>query len=87
MRQRIEDLGRIAVMIDQILDHEVFGIYQGRNKDFTDFISGMPPEKSDDMLDKLIYGLSDIKEKLCDISSIAEGTDRLNEEPIGFNPL
>lgn len=81
MRKRVEDLGRICVMIDQIFDFGVWDLYQGRKKDFVDDFSEMDEEKQDHLLHSFIYGLDEIKEKLSEISSIAEGTDRLNESP------
>lgn len=79
MRERVEDLGRIAVMVDQILNLEIWDVYHGRRKDFIDIFRGLDEEKQDDLLHRLIYGLDGLKDKLQDISSIAEGTDRLNE--------
>lgn len=79
MRERVEDLGRISVMIDELLKRDIWDLYQGRNKDFADIFRTLHEEKQDDMLHNLIYGISDLKEKLYEISSIAEGTDRLNE--------
>jgi hypothetical protein len=81
MRKRIEDLGRIAVMINNVLDLEVWDCYFGRRKDFIDHFRGLDEEKQDTLLHKLIYGLDELKDKLCEISSVAEGTDSLNEPP------
>ena len=79
MRQRVEDLGRIAVLIDNILKEDLWDLYQGRNKDFVEIFNAMPEEKRDDLLHNLIYGISGIKEKIYEIGSIADGTDILNE--------
>jgi len=82
MRERVEDLGRISVMVDQVLCLDVWDLYRGRNKDFEEFFESLDEEKQDELLRNLIYGIAAIKEKLEEISSIAEGTDRLNEPPL-----
>lgn len=79
MRERVEDLGRVSVMVDQVLSLDVWELYHGRKKDFEEFFESLDEERRSDLLHKLIYGLDDVKEKLYEISSIAEGTDRLNE--------
>lgn len=79
MRKRIEDLGRIAVLVEKLFDADVWYVYTGRNKDFVDYFNELDDEKKDDILHKLIYGLDDLKSSISDISLIAEGTDRLNE--------
>jgi hypothetical protein len=82
MRERVEDLGRITVMVDQLLSLDVWDLYHGRKKDFEEFFRSLDEERQDDLLHKLIYGLDDVREKLCEISCIAEGTDRLNESSL-----
>ena len=79
MRKRIEDLGRICVMIDDILDLDVWDLYSGRKKDFTEYFEDLCEQDRDDLLHNLIYGLEGVKDKLYKVSEIAEGTDRLNE--------
>ncbi len=68
-------------MIDVLLEAETWDLYGGRNKDFLDYFSSLEEEKKDDLLHKLIYGLSHIKDKLCEISVIADGMDSLNDPP------
>lgn len=80
MRERVEDLGRILVLVDTLLDLDVFDLYQGRNKDFIEYFNGLDNEKQQNLLNKLIYGIQDVKEKIYDISSIARGMDLLNEK-------
>lgn len=80
MRTRVEDLGRISVLIDNILDLDVFELYSGRDKDFEDFFGSLEKEKKSDLLHKLIYGLSEVRNNLYIVSSVADGLDALNEE-------
>lgn len=82
MRERVEDLGRISVMVDQVLNLDVWDLYHGRKKDFEEFFDSLDEERRSELLHNLIYGLDDVKEKLYEVSSIAEGTDRLNESPL-----
>ena len=73
MRERVEDLGRIQVMISHLLDQDLFDmISHVRKKDFLDDFSN----KSEDERDTFI---EDIQEKLYDILCIANGQDTLNE--------
>lgn len=79
MRERVEDLGRISVMTNQLLDLDVWDVYCGRNKDFGEFFRSRDEDQQDELLHNLIYGLDRMKGILHEIGSIAEGTDRLNE--------
>jgi hypothetical protein len=81
MRERIEDLGRIAVLTDIILDLDFWDTYHGRNKDFVDHFRTLSEGMQDDLLHNLIYGIDGLKDKILNINSIAEGIDRLNEPP------
>ena len=82
MRHRIEDLGRLAILLDHIVNQEIldslFGLYHGRNKDFIDWFESQSKEKQEDFLYKLPYALETIKEKLYECIAIAEGIDDLN---------
>jgi hypothetical protein len=81
MRERVEDLGRISVLIRNILDLEVFEMYQGRNKDFVDYVFNLSEDARHDLLRTLIYGIAEIREKLHGIADIADGCDILNTDP------
>lgn len=78
MRQRVEDLGRISILIDHILQKDVFEIVTGRNKDFPEHFFSKDKDKQYEILHNFVYGVSDIKDQLYQILSIAEGTDDLN---------
>lgn len=83
MRERVEDLGRIAVLTDVILDLDLWEKYHGRNKDFVDYFRTISEDAQDELLHDLIYGIDGLKDKICAINSIAEGMDALNERCIG----
>jgi hypothetical protein len=81
MRQRIEDLGRIAAILSKdICDHSLFSLYTGRNKDFIEYFELLPEEKKDDLLHSMIYSISDLRDQLYELLEIANGEDRLNQE-------
>ncbi len=81
MRHRVEDLGRLAVLIRNLLDHPLFqeSFLPGRPKDYWEWFSELPEEKKNDVLHAWVYGIENISEKLYEMLEIAEGTDRLNE--------
>jgi hypothetical protein len=87
MRQRVEDLGRISVLLDQVLELNIFELYEGRLKDFPDFFEELDEEKKEELLRKLIYGLDNIKDHVYKIKEIAEGQDRLNEPTERYNHI
>ena len=81
MRQRVEDLGRIAAILESLMDqHELFHLIQCREKDFVDHFEEMSEDKKEDLLHSLAYGISHLKNILYDVLIIAQGRDELNEE-------
>lgn len=80
MRERVEDLGRIQVMISHLLDQDLFDmISHVRKKDFLDDFSNKSEDERDTFIHQLPYQIEDIQEKLYDILCIANGQDTLNE--------
>lgn len=83
MRQRLEDLGRLAVLLRHLLDHELFAdegrLRPRRPKDYGEWFEPKTEDQKDDILRAWAYGIEDMSEKLYDMLSIAEGTDSLNE--------
>lgn len=80
MKHRLEDLGKISVMIDCLLEilEEFEEVYPGRNKDFVDWFDEQDEEKKETVLHKLVYDRESIKERLYKISEIADGRDNFN---------
>lgn len=74
-RERIEDLGRISVLSDDLSNHEVFEIYTGRRKDIHEYWASLDSEQKDDFLHNMAYGLNDVHEKLLKIWEISTGED------------
>lgn len=82
MRHRLEDLGRLTVMIDNLLEHELFdglSLRPGRPKDYDEWFNSKTEDQKDDIIRAWVYGIESIRDKLCDMLSIAQGTDPLND--------
>lgn len=80
MRQRIEDLGRLAVMLKNLLDNELFEQRDVRNKDYCTWFNDQTEERRDDIIHGMVYKIDSAKDKIYDMISIAEGSDCLNEK-------
>lgn len=68
MRQRVEDLGRIMVLIDQILDNDL--LCYARTSDTIDYITRD--------IQQAACNIDNVKEKLYECLSITKGDDYLN---------
>lgn len=83
MRQRLEDLGRLSVLIRNLLDHQLLtdrgDLRPSRPKDYDEWFASKTDDQKDDILRAWAYGIEDISNQLYDMLSIAEGTDPLNE--------
>ena len=80
MRERIEDIGRICVMIDNLLEHEVFELIRCRDKDFVDVFNEMKKQQRDELLHSMAYGISAVEDELYEMLSITKGNDPLNSD-------
>jgi len=84
-RERIEDLGRLMVKIDNILEHDLFtrpgnnGVYCYRIKDFPSVFHEFDKEKQTDWVMETLYGIDSVKESLYECLEISKGEDTLNE--------
>ena len=81
MRERVEDLGRISVMLKGILDSELLDETNRpwRPKDANEWFDELSDEKKDDFIHNTAYRLQELEHELYEILAIAEGTDTLNE--------
>ncbi len=84
MRQRVEDLGRLSVLLRDLLDHNLFSneFNPHRPKDCDEWFSSQTEDRKDSILEAWVHGLSDFKEKLYLMLLIAEGSDELNAAAI-----
>ena len=81
MRQRIEDLGRIAVMLDNLLEHDFFEKFknlQVRPKDFLDWFDVQDQDFKDTFIHSIGYTCESLSSAIYEIREIARGEDVLN---------
>ncbi len=72
--ERIEDLGKLAVMIDDMRSSQLFvDLPWSRAKDAYDGFSSLNEEEKCDCIHNIAYGLLSLNEKLCDCLVIANG--------------
>lgn len=81
MRHRIEDLGRLSVLIQVLLEHDLFNkaLLPSRSKDYPIWFSEMSEDEKDETVRFFVYGIEEAREQLCCMLEIAEGEDALNE--------
>ena len=78
-RERVEDLGKLSVMLDNILENEIFeNTLWSRAKDFPDVFFSMDEDKQFESIRNFAYGLESFKEKIYECLSIANGQDESN---------
>ena len=76
-KERIEDLGRIAELIRQVLNHDMWDIKDtfSRDKDFGELFQALPQDKQYDKLHELAYNMSSLRDLLYDVKEIADGDE------------
>lgn len=79
MRQRVEDLGRIAALLRMILDMPLFEERHYRKKDFLEHLEALTADQREKLLYSIPYQVDDVKDRLYEILEIAEGVDILNQ--------
>jgi len=80
MRNRLEDLGRILVLLENALNLDIFDEFECRNKDFVEWVEELTEEKREKILHPIPYQIQEIQEKLYEMREIASGLDRLNNQ-------
>ena len=76
MRDRIEDLGRLAEKLSGLCDHEIFDWKENkRSKDASDWFMELSDEKKSDIIHSLAYNLDYINNQLHDCYQIARHGD------------
>jgi len=78
-RDRLEDLGRLSVMIDNILENEIFSEERMMAKDFPEWFCEQCPEKRETILNRFAIGIQEVENALLNALEIAKGIDVLNE--------
>lgn len=82
MRERIEDIGRILVLIKNLQEHQIFSeeYLPSRSRDAEEWFDSLHEDKKYDVIRHFCYSLSDLSDKMFDIQMICEGTDYLNDK-------
>lgn len=78
-RERVEDLGRLLIMLEMLLDHDLFDKATPRPKDFPDWLKANPVE-AEEYIRQLPYWIEEAAEHLYKMILITKGQDFLNEE-------
>lgn len=81
MRHRLEDLGRLSILIRMLLDNNLFDkeLLPNRPKDYDIWFSDMSELEKSEVIRSWVYGIEDIKEQLYNLLEIADGGDVFNE--------
>lgn len=79
-RERLEDLGRLLVLLENIFNENIFDILDHtRCKDFVEYFESWKEEKKSDWLHDEIYGLSNLRDKISECVLICRAQDDLND--------
>lgn len=86
MRERVEDLGRIFVLIDNILENEVFEergkLRPYKAKEAASWFAEKTEEEKGDYIHSMAYGIDLIEQKLLEMREICRGEDLLNRDDL-----
>lgn len=77
-RERVEDLGRILVMVDNLLELDVWDLLGPRPKHAVEQFLALSDSKKEDTIHKLAYELQGMHDRLSEVSCICSGWDDLN---------
>lgn len=72
-RERLEDLGRVSVMIESLREHELFQLYDGAPKRFEEWWETLTIEQKFKFMHDMAYGIEDVYSKVCEICCVADG--------------
>lgn len=80
MRERVEDLGRIAEKLKQILDSEIFNEFPNlRTKDLAGYLLHLPEQERFDKINFIMYAIRDLEIDLAEVHQIARYGDELED--------
>jgi hypothetical protein len=76
MKNRLEDLGALRILLDQAFKHELFDLPRWtRDKDAPDVFFESSKDEQEEFIHKLAYAISDLREKIGEMCVIAEGEE------------
>lgn len=75
--ERIEDLGKLSILIKQARDHDMWDIKSSfsRDKDFAEIFLKQTPDKQFDDLHDLAYNMSSLNDLLYKMQEISDGDE------------
>jgi hypothetical protein len=81
-KERIEDLGRLSVLLQQAIDHDIWNIKSSfcRDKEFAEVFMKQETDKQFDLLHDHAYHMSSLLDLIYAMKEIADGDEELNEE-------
>lgn len=79
MRSRLEDLGRIMILVENLIDLEVWDAFNDKPKRSPEWFKSLSEEQRDDAIRKIAYGMESVKEHLYKVLEICQGQDYLNQ--------
>jgi len=71
----LEDLGKIYVMLDNLMEHHLFQESRMNSKKFPEWFMEQERVRQIEILDRYASGVDEIEEALYDIREIARGED------------
>lgn len=77
-KERIEDLGKLSILLKELYDHDLFDNidrYWRRPKDSFDLFHALEEDQQAECINSIAYGLDDIKDKISECLSIANGDE------------
>jgi len=76
-KERVEDLGRIAELMKQALNHEMWDIKDtfSRDKEFAELFQNLEKDRQYEKLNELAYNMSSLRDLLYDVREIADGDE------------
>lgn len=84
MRNRLEDLGKICILLENLMEKELFKAFDCRSKDSIEYFRNLPPEVQDELIRSLAYGIENVQSDLYRIQEIAEGTTPTDDCHFGY---
>ena len=77
-KERIEDLGKLSILLSQIYDHDIFDEierYWKRPKDAFELFHELDEDKQEECIRTIAYGLDEIRDKIAECFNIADGDE------------
>jgi hypothetical protein len=85
-RQRVEDLGSIYVLLDHILEEDLFDNVQHGAKRWPDWFWARTEAEQRDVIHSIGYGIQRVKDELEKCLEIARGENDIDEKKSEYEP-